>query len=152
MCLPDRTGLTMAETTLALYGQCRCNSAPPPHPTPTPQTHTHTIHETLIRLSPLPTLMHNHSDGDSVVLGVVSHFPHLLGSQSPPGPLRRELGVKPCSLTANERRVPPGLLSATESGSALATDLRHQQAPVMLLDRLHQHSADEGERQGSTGG
>lgn len=32
--------------------------------------------------------------GSSVVLGIVSFFPHLLRSWSPPVPLRRQLGVK----------------------------------------------------------
>ena len=68
-----------------------------------------TVNETLKSLSPLPTLMHNHSGGDSLVIGIVSLlpksvqlqvynpllFPHLvLGSGSPPAPLRRQLGVK----------------------------------------------------------
>ena len=39
-------------------------------------------------------LMQNHSGGDSVALGIVSLFPHLLGSLSPPVPLRRQLDVK----------------------------------------------------------
>ena len=55
-----------------------------------------TINEILKRLSSLPTMtvMQNHSGGDSVVLGIVSVFPHLVGSRSPPIPLRRHLGIK----------------------------------------------------------
>ena len=53
-----------------------------------------TINETLKWLSPLPILMQNHSGGDSVALGIASLFLHLLGSRSPPGPLRRQLDVE----------------------------------------------------------
>ena len=38
--------------------------------------------------------MQNHSGGDSVALGIVPHFPHLLVNPSPPVPLREQLGVK----------------------------------------------------------
>ena len=54
-----------------------------------------TVNETLKRLSSLPILMHgNRSGGDGVGLGTVYVFPHLLGSRSPPVPLRRQLGVR----------------------------------------------------------
>ena len=68
-----------------------------------------TVNDTLKSLSPLPILMQNHSSGDSLVFGIVSLlaksvqlqlynpllFPHLvLGSGSPPAPLRRQLGVE----------------------------------------------------------
>ena len=36
----------------------------------------------------------NHCGGDSEALGIVSLFPHHLGSRSPPVPLRRQLSLK----------------------------------------------------------
>ena len=50
-----------------------------------------TINETLKWLSPLPILLQNHCGGDSGALVTASLFPHLLGSRTPPGPLRRQL-------------------------------------------------------------
>ena len=59
-----------------------------------------TVNDTLKWLSSLPALMQNPSGGDSVVLGMVSLFPHFLGTQSPlrlcevSAPLWRQLGIK----------------------------------------------------------
>ena len=59
-----------------------------------------TVNDTLKWLSSLPALMQNPTGGDSVVLGMVSLFPHFLGTQSPLGlcgvsaPLWRQLGIK----------------------------------------------------------
>ena len=36
----------------------------------------------------------SHTDGDSVALGIVSLFPRLRDSCSPPVPLRGQVGVK----------------------------------------------------------
>ena len=52
-----------------------------------------TINETLICRSSLHTLIHNHSGGDSVALGIVSPHPHppTPGSRSPPVQVSPEL-------------------------------------------------------------
>ena len=56
---------------------------------------TLTVNETLKRLSSLPTVMQNHSGGDSVVLGIVPLFASPLRSRSPPVPsIRRQVDVK----------------------------------------------------------
>ena len=49
--------------------------------------------------------MQNHSVGDSAALGIASIFLHLLGSRSPPLPLRRQLGVKTVELIQQTQEV-----------------------------------------------
>ena len=53
-----------------------------------------TINETVKWLSSLSIFIKNHSGGDSVALGRVPLFSHLLGSRSPAVPLRKQHGVK----------------------------------------------------------
>ena len=51
--------------------------------------------------------MQNHSGGDtdSLALGIVSLYPHLLGSRSPPLLPRRQLGVKHVELSQQTKEV-----------------------------------------------
>ena len=55
-----------------------------------------TVNEALKQLWLLPILMQNYSGGDtdSIVLGIISLFLHLLGSWSSPVPLQRQLVLK----------------------------------------------------------
>jgi len=62
-----------------------------------------TVNEALKQLCLLPILMQNYSGGDtdSIVLGIISLLPHLLGSWSSPVPFQRQLLLKSFNQPAN---------------------------------------------------